>query len=204
MTPNFTLETDPDVVLQHFRPLLMPVYEALEIAAPKAVEIVAAYGWHPTGHLTSHLVRAEVLKFLQERKSPIKIDEIPQTLAMDRVAMEGLSTHYEDIQVKILKGAEIPKPCTGPRRHFYQHSTPNLWVGGSVPLIRSLIVLWDCDDEGGSLAVQLCCTKDAKGRDMWMIPIPHPATWMEPKSPLNATDNLDDLFDERNDEEANG
>jgi hypothetical protein len=206
MTPPFTLETDPEVVVQHLRPLLMAVYEALEIAAPTAVEIVSERGWEATGHLTSHIVRAEVLRCLKERKAPFEVEA--QTLEMDRVAMEGLSTRYEGIQVKILKGAEIPKPCTGPRRDFYQHSNPNLWVGGAVPAIRSLIVLWDCDAEGGSLTLQLCCTRNEKGHDMWMIPVPHPANWMEPVSTPNAgvtLDDLDELFvEDQNEEQSNG
>jgi len=48
---NFTLDTDPEVVLFALRPLLIPVYEALEQAIPKAVQIVAENGWEGSGHL---------------------------------------------------------------------------------------------------------------------------------------------------------
>jgi len=98
--------------------------------------------------------------------------------------------------VKILKGAEIPKASTEPRRQFYQHVNRSLWVADVVPTITGLIVLWDCSDAGTSLRLQLCCTKDSKVLDYWMIPIPHPANWMiVAKEIPSQSDDLDDLFD---------
>jgi len=200
---DFTLETDSEVVLLAFRPLLIPIYEALELSVPKAIQIVAENDWESSGHLTSHLIRAEAKKFLKDRPCPIEIDDIPRTVNMERIAMEGLSTTFEGVKVKILKGAEIPKATTDPRRAFYQHANPGLWVSGVVPPIRSLIVLWDCNKAGTNLGLQLCCTRDGEGKDQWMIPVPHPAHWMVA---LNATtptvDNLDDLFEESKDKES--
>lgn len=194
---DFTLETDSEVVLEALRPLLIPVYEALETSVPRAIQIVAENEWESSGHLTSHLIRAEAKKLLKDRQCPIEIDDIPRTLTMEQVAMEGLSTLFEGIRVKVLKGTEIPKPTTDPRRDFYQHANSHLWVGGIVPPIKSLIVLWDCDESGANLTLQLCCTKDRTGRDQWMVGVPHPAEWMVvQKSAPSAADDLDDLFED--------
>jgi hypothetical protein len=194
---NFTLETDPEVVLIALRPLLIPVYEALEQAVPKAVQIVGEYGWDNTGHLVSHLTRAEVKKLLKDQPFPINVDEIPHAVAMENVAMEGLLTKFGGVAVRILKGSEIPKATTEPRRAFYQHFNPNLWVDGVVPPLRVLLVLWDCSDEGTNLRLQLCCTKDSACKDYWMTPVPHPADWMiiEKEGP-SRSDDLDDLFED--------
>jgi hypothetical protein len=195
--PGFTLATDPEVVLWALRPLLIPVYEALETSIPRAIQIVAENGWEKSGHLTSHITRAEAKKFLKDRACPIEFDEIERRLEMDQVAMEGLATTFDGINIKVLKGSEIPKATTEPRRTFYQHANPGFWVGGVVPPIKSLIVLWNCSDSGQNLVVQLCCTKDQHAEDYWMTTVPHPASWMiapQPSAPLS--DNLDDLFDE--------
>ena len=193
---DFTLETDSEKVLQALRPLLIPVYEALELAIPKAVQLVSENGWESSGHLVSHLIRAEAKRFLKDRPCPIELDDIPRTVTMEAIAMEGLSTKYEGITVKILKGAEIPKASTDPRREFYQHVNRSFWVAGVVPPITGLIVLWDCSEAGDNLRLQLCCTKDSKVRDYWMIPIPHPANWMiVTKEIPSRSDDLDDLFD---------
>lgn len=194
---SFTLATDPEVVLLALRPLLIPVYEALETSIPKAIQILADYGWEPSGHLTSHIIRAEAKKFLKDRACPVEFDDIPRKLEMDRVAMEGLATTFDGINIKVLKGSEIPKATTEPRRTFYQHANPNLWVGGVLPPIKSLIILWDCSDAGQNLVLQLCCTKDQDGADHWMTTVPHPASWMIAQKPsAPPSDNLDDLFDE--------
>jgi hypothetical protein len=194
--PTFTLETDPETVLLALRPLLIPVYEALELAVPKAVQLVSENGWESSGHLISHLIRAEAKRFLKDRPCPIEIDDIPRTVTMEAISMEGLSTKFDGITVKILKGSEIPKPSTEPRRAFYQHVNPGLWTEGVVPPITGLIVLWDCSEAGVNLRLQLCCTKDKEVRDYWMVPIPHPANWMiVAKETPSQSDDLDDLFD---------
>lgn len=193
---GFTLETDPKVVLEAFRPLLIPVYEALEIAVPKASQVISENGWASSGYLTSHLVRAEVKRFLHDRKCPIEIDDIPRTLAMEEVAMEGLATKFDGVSVKVFKGSEIPKAATEPRKAFYQHANPGLWVSDTVPPIRSLIVLWDCSDIGTNLRLHLCCTKDKLGQDYWMVSVPHPASWMVPApAPTPKRDDLEDLLE---------
>ncbi|MGA3069186.1 MAG: hypothetical protein ABSD43_03125 [Terracidiphilus sp.] len=192
---NFTLDTDPEVVLFALRPLLIPVYEALEQAIPKAVQIVAENGWEGSGHLVSHMTRADTKRFLKDRPRPIEVDDIPRAVAMENVAMEGLSTKFEGLAVRILKGSEIPKATTEPRTAFYQHFNPNLWVDGTVPPLRCLLVLWDCSEAGTNLSLQLCCTKDSMCKDYWMIPVPHPANWMivQRETP-SRSDDLDDLF----------
>jgi hypothetical protein len=138
----FTLETDPEIVLRALRPLLMPVYEVLEIAIPRALEIVTENGWTPSGHLVSHLTRAEAKKLLDGRNCPVEFDDSPRSLEMQRVAMEGLATKFDGLTIKILKGAEIPRASTKPRQEFYQQSSPGLWVGGQAPPILNLVVLW--------------------------------------------------------------
>jgi hypothetical protein len=194
--PDFTLETDPEEVLLALRPLLIPVYEALELSAPKAVQLVSENGWESSGHLISHLIRAEAKRFLKDRACPIEIDDIPRTVTMESIAMEGLSTKFDGITVKILKGTEIPKASTDPRRAFYQHVNPSLWPASVVPPVTGLLVLWDCSDTGANLRLQLCCTKDSEVRDYWMIPVPHPANWMIlTKEIPSRSDDLDDLFD---------
>ncbi len=193
---EFTLETDSETVLVALRPLLIPVYEALELAVPKAIQLVKENGWESSGHLLSHLIRAEVKRFLTNRPCPIEIDDIPRTVTMESIAMEGLSTKFDGITVKILKGSEIPKASTDPRKAFYQHSNSDLWVAGRVPPITGLIALWDCSEIGTNLRLQLCCTKDKDVRDYWMISVPHPADWMVvAKETPSRSDDLDDLFE---------
>lgn len=193
---DFTLETDPKTVLLALRPLLIPVYEALELAIPKAIQLVAENGWDSSGHLVSHLIRAEAKKFLKDRPCPIEIDDIPRTLTMEQIAMEGLSTKFDGIVVKVLKGVEIPRATSDPRREFYQHVDSQLWVAGQVPPIRGLLVLWDCTDDGKNLQLRLCCTKDSVASDYWMETVPHPASWMiTPTPPASPTDDLDDLVE---------
>jgi hypothetical protein len=193
---DFTLETDPQVVLLALRPLLIPVYEALEISVPKATQIVAENGWESSGHLVSHLIRAEAKRLLENRACPIEIDDIPRTVTMEHIAMEGLSTNFDGITVKVLKGSEIPKATTDPRKAFYQHVDPELWVAGTVPAIRGLLVLWDCSEAGTNLQLSLCCTKDRAARDFWMIPIPHPANWIVvTREKATERDDFDDMFE---------
>jgi hypothetical protein len=193
--PSFTLETDPNVVLLALRPLLIPVYESWELSIPKALQIVAENGWESSGHLVSHLIRAEAKRFLRDRSCPIEIDDIPRSVTMEQIAMEGLSTKFEGITVKILKGLEIPKAATEPRKAFYQQAHVGLWVAGVVPPINGLLVMWDCSETGANLQLNLCCTKDSTARDYWMIPIPHPATWMiVGKRTQKQLDDLDDLL----------
>lgn len=195
--PGFTLETEPKIVLLAFRPLLIPVYEALELSVPKAIQIVAENGWEISGLLVSHLIRAEAKKFLKNRACPIEFNDTPRTVTMEQVAMEGLSTKYDGVTVKVLKGQEIPRAVTDPRKEFYQHAAAGLWIEDTIPSIRSLIVLWDCAENGTGLRLQLCCTKDGMARDYWMTPIPHPANWMTvPKELPVRSDDLDDLFEE--------
>lgn len=193
---SFTLETDPDDVLQALRSLLIPVYEALEGAVPRATQIVVENGWVSSGHLVSHITRAETKKVLDGRNCPVEIDDSPNPLTMEPVAMEGLATKFDGIAIKILKGSEIPKASTEPRKAFYQQAVPGLWVGETVPPITGLLILWDCTSSGTNLRLNLCCTKDRNAKDYWMVPVPHPAEWMSVKSTksVQADDDLDDLL----------
>ena len=196
----FTLETDPLTVLQALRPLLIPIYEALEVSVPRAIQVVADNGWTASGHLVSHIIRAEAIKVLDGRNCPVEFDDVVRSLAMESIAMEGLATKFDGVTIRILKGSEIPRASTEPRKAFYQQSCPGLWVGDRMPLITGLLVLWDCSPVGTNLRLQLCCTKDSKAEDYWMIPIPHPAEWMVVTSGRSEeVDDLDDLLTDKKD-----
>jgi len=79
---------------------------------------------------------------------------------MGEVAMEGLSTSYEEIGIKILKGSTMPPAVTRARQFFYQHSHAGLWREDGPPPIGSLLVLWHCTLEGSNLQLDLVCPKN--------------------------------------------
>ncbi|MCI0627885.1 MAG: hypothetical protein L0387_40585 [Acidobacteria bacterium] len=192
---NLTVNSEPESVLDFTRPILTPIFEALEIAAPKAHRVITENGWRNTPQLFSHLVRADAKVTLDGRHCPV--DEYTSTIRivnMGDVAMEGLSTSFEQIGIKVLKGYTMPPAETDARRFFYQHSNAGLWCKDGPPPIGSLLVLWHCTLEGSNLQLDLVCPKNDVDW-YWQVRIPHPGEWSlqrhdEPKP----DDNLDDLL----------
>lgn len=175
---DLTLASNPDEVLQAVRPILQPIYEALETAVPNASLIISQEGWENNGLLFSHLVRADVKADLHGRTCPIEFDDIPREVLMDAVCNDGLSTKFEDITIKIFKGSVLPRPTSTKRESFYQHTIPGMNPDLKTAQLRSLVVLWDCDDEGASLKLWLCCPNDKRGTYAWREVVPHPSEWM--------------------------
>jgi hypothetical protein len=174
---TFTLDSDPKAVLEYHRPALIPIYEALEIAAPKAILIISENGWRNTGTLSSHLMRAEMLALLDGKILPVEYDDVPRILSMDSIAMEGLSTFFDGVEIKILKGSTFPVASSDAREIFYQQSLPSIWDKTGAPPIKSLLITWDCDPEGNNLRLYLYCPKSATDY-AWRETIPSPPEWM--------------------------
>src|SRR5438270_5441689 len=174
---TFTLDSDPKEVLQYHRPALIPVFEALEIAVPKATKLIAENGWRNTGTLSSHLVRAEMLALLDGKTLPVEYDDVPRILSMDSIAMEGLSTVFDGVEIKILKGSTFPIATSEAREIFYQQSLPSIWTKAGSPPIKNLLIMWDCDLTGNNLRLYLYCPKSPTDYS-WRETIPHPAEWM--------------------------
>lgn len=194
-----TILSDSGEVFDFARPILQPIYEALEIAVPKAQGIIVENGWPRTATPFCHLVRAEVKTILQGRSCPIEFDDVSRTVDMHTLGNEGLATSHEGITLRIWRGTTLPKPLTQSKKIFYQHSFPeSFWTTSSVVPIQSLVVLWSCDDDGGNLSVSLCCPGGAEGKYLWIRDIEHPSQWMIflPSSDVEprAVDDFDDLL----------
>jgi hypothetical protein len=187
-----TFDTDPQTVLEQFRPFLAPLYEAFEGATLLAYELISHYDWGPSPQLFSHMVRAHIKKTLNGKSCPVEYDDTTRIVQMDAVSMEGLATTIDDIKVKILKGEILPPPLSDARQFFYQHSNFNLYNDNTVPEIGSLVVLWECDTEGKNFRMYLACPRDSSGDWLWQIVIPPPAEWMElsSRAPLDAEPDL--------------
>jgi hypothetical protein len=197
---ELTKATEPTDVIQILRPILQPIYEALEVSVPEAYAIIKEYGW-ASPSLPSHIVRASAKLNLDGRACPVEFDDGERIVNMEAVANDGLSTVFEGITIKIWKGRSLPRAHTDSRKSFYQHTQNGLWVSDGPPPILSLIVFWDCDSEGGNLRLWLCCPKNSRGHYIWFESIPHPSSWMVVNKPENEkVDDFDDLLgDERKD-----
>jgi hypothetical protein len=186
-----TVTSEPKSVLGHMRPILIPIYEALEVAVPKAHRIVTENGWGNTPQLFSHLVRAEAKMILDGKYCVLAADASKiDVVNMNDVAMEGLSTSFDRIGIKILKGTQLPPAATDARRFFYQQY---LWDDDGAPPIVSLVVLWHCNLEGSGLELDLVCPKNTTDC-YWQEKIPHPAEWSAQAIAPESDDNLDDLL----------
>jgi len=192
---ELTLATDSNEVIQAVRPILQPIYEALETAIPDAALVISQQGWQTSPLLFSHLVRAAVKAKLHGRQCPIEFDDIAREVVMDTVCNEGLSTNFENITVKIFKGTMLPKATSSRRESFYQQTLPGMSPNIETAQLRSLVVLWDCDEEGNFLKIWLCCPKDKDGTYAWREAVPHPSEWMVVTNPPTAAEVADD-FDE--------
>jgi hypothetical protein len=189
---NLTVTSDPKIVLEYARPILVPIFEALEVAAPKAYRIITENGWNNTPQLFSHLVRADARLLLDGKYCALaSTDNVIRVVTMNDVAMEGLSTSFDQIDLKILKGYTLPPAATDARRFFYQHS---LWEDNDgAPEIGSLVILWHCNLEGSGLELDLVCPNGSGW--YWQEKIPHPAEWaVQSTSTPESDDNLDDLL----------
>ena len=200
---DLTLASEPNEVLQAVRPILQPVYEGLETAVPKAAQIIIEQGWQNNALLFSHLVRADVKAKLHGRQCPIEFDDVAREVVMESVCNDGLSTSFEDITLKIFKGTVLPRATSSLRETFYQHTLPGVEPDMETAQLRSLVILWDCDEDGNNLKIFLCCPKDRYGTYAWREVIPHPSEWMVVTLPDSASEAADD-FDELlgNDEDA--
>ena len=59
--PEFTFATEPKVVVTALRPILLPIYEAFEIAVPKVHKMILDNAWPKTGHFQfAHSTRRSV------------------------------------------------------------------------------------------------------------------------------------------------
>lgn len=204
---DLTLASEPTEVLQAVRPILQPAYEALETAVPKAAQIITEQGWQNNALLFSHLVRADVKAKLHGRQCPIEFDDVAREVVMDSVCNDGLSTSFEDITLKIFKGTVLPRAMSSQRESFYQHTLPGVEPNIETAQLRSLVVLWDCDEEGANLKIFLCCPKDRHGTYAWREVVPHPSEWMVvsvDQSTTEVTDDFDELLEDSGDAEATG
>ncbi len=192
---ELTLASDFSAVMQSVRPILQPVYEALESAVPNAALVISQQGWRTSPLLFSHLVRADVKAKLHGRQCPIEFDDIARELVMDTVCNEGLSTNFEDITLKVFKGTMLPKATSSRRESFYQHTLPGMTPDLDTARLRSLVVLWDCDEEGNNLKIFLCCPKDKQGTYVWREEVPHPSEWMVVAVEQGAAEVVDDFDD---------
>ncbi len=116
---------------------------------------------------------------------------------MDSVCNDGLSTNFEDITLKIFKGSVLPRPTSNNREAFYQHTLPGVAPDKKTATLRSLVVLWDCDEEGGTLKIWLCCPKDKHGAYAWREVVPHPSEWMVVSvggTAFEVSDDFDELL----------
>ena len=206
---QMTILDEPGTVFDECRPILQPIYEALESAVPKAALIVTENGWPRTATLFCHLVRAEVKTVLQGRACPIEFDEVSRTMDMQAIGNEGLATSYEGITLRIWRGTSLPRPITESKKLFYQHSFPaSFWTPTAVVPIQSLVVLWSCNDDGSGLQVALCCPGGTEGRYLWIKSVAHPSEWMvvlpnDELARFPAAD-FDDLLDEKDEQKNNG
>jgi len=204
---HLTLASDPDEVLQAVRPILQPIYEALETSVPKAAQIITEQGWQNNAMLFSHLVRADVKARLHGRKCPIEFDDISREVVMDSICNDGLSTNFEDITLKVFKGVVLPRATSSQRESFYQHTLPGIEPDMETARLRSLVVLWDCDVEGANLKIFLCCPRDKTGIFAWREVVAHPSAWIvvsRTESSARVSDDFDELLQGTDESEGMG
>ena len=200
---NLTINSEPESVLNYTRPILVPIFEAVEVAAPKAQRIITEYGWQSSPWLFSHLVRADVKAILDGKHCPVEFDNEFRIVQMRPISMEGLYTKFDGkIGIKIRKGSLMPAATSDATRFFYQQGIPLLWPEDAPPPLQSLLVLWHYS-ASGELQLDLVCPKN-EAEWYWQVPIPHPGAWpMQVVTPHEPDDNLDDLLKPDSDQEKN-
>jgi hypothetical protein len=199
---NFTINSEPEDVLNYARPILVPIFEAIEVSAPKAQRIITENGWAKSPWLFSHLVRADVKAILDGKLCPVDFDNEFRIVKMGNVSMEGLSTKFDGIDIKILKGFSMPPAVSDSRRFFYQQGASLLWPEDAPPPINSLLILWHYS-ENSNLQLDLVCPKNAE-QWSWQVPVPHPGAWpIQIVRPSEVDDNLDDLLKPDSDSDEN-
>ena len=68
---NLTVDSEPELVIAYTRPILIPIFEAIEIATPKAHRVITENGWNNTPQLFSHIVRADAKITLDGKRCPV-------------------------------------------------------------------------------------------------------------------------------------
>jgi len=190
--PQFTCETDPDLIVSDLEPLLTAVYEAFEIALPHIEQLIEREAFERTPALFSHLVRCKAKT--QLRAFDCRDDEDhPQ---IEQVMLDGLALEYRGLRFRILKGSVLPTAQSAQRQRFYQQELPIWTPDMPAPALRSLVILWDTDSTWQFSHLYLVAPKTGDERTAeayWQVEIEHPAEGIAVPLPGSAGPDAGDL-----------
>lgn len=199
---------EPQIVLNHLRPMLNDIEEAFRVAIPEASSFFRDRREPVERMLFAAIVRWEVKRAL--RRYGVSDEAIARSIdyALDDVSNIGLIINCESFQVRILKAREAKVPTSGSsvRAEFYQHNL--LYESGAfldiAPRILNLVVLWETDYLS-SAALSVACPKrevdgTSEGRRKvecyWQQQITQPVVVLPEESQVERLEIVDSELDE--------
>jgi hypothetical protein len=194
---------DFETALRELERLPLHLYQAFEYGASKTAEYRQAE--YPNGRLdeclSACIFRFHALLFLKNQG----IEALPDAdFSIEQLPFLGISFHYNDYHIRVLKGQDGELPGCGPSdrktRFFNQIQTPFLLDRKPMFPKANLIVTWAF--EANYNLQRLWLVLPARGgptvKDVsayWCGPIPHPAEGLSgvPTPPTPPADDLDGL-----------
>jgi hypothetical protein len=160
------------------------LYNGLEHAAFKTSSFreVECPGERLDGGLSASLFRFHGIRHLHKEGIEAAADEFKWTF--DRLPFMGISFHYEQLHVRVLKGpgGSLPGCGNSKKKVRFYGQIPTMYLIGTKPTRTkaNLVVLWDFDEAYGlaKLWLALPAVGGARPQDVsayWCEPIPHPA-----------------------------
>ena len=189
MTAEFTVSSDKSDVRERLRPVLVLIYETLEVSIPLVLESIRVQGLPFSPFLFSSNIRCHIKKALKaEGYNPEDPDdELP--LIVNNISNDGVDFNAASLHIKMLKGADLPKASSDSREAFYEQKQSCFAFAeddfAEAPL-RNVVVLWNYTKDG--LGVELIAPQNKNGLRLWTVEVPPPAEWLVVGEQLDSMD----------------
>ncbi len=205
---TFTPSTDPQVVLDHLRPMLDDIKRAFDCAIPAAHAFFKLEAEPVERTLFAAIVRWHVKRALRSYGISDESTERAIDYELDDVSNIGLIINSDGFQIRILKARDSKVPVSGSnlRQEFYQHNL--LYEAGEmldiVPSFLNLVVLWETDYVSNA-ALSVACPKcevegTTEGRRKvecyWQYPITAPVVALPDGAQVERLQIVDSELDE--------
>jgi len=190
--------------MAHLGRVPLILYQGSEHAAAKVAAFREAEcpGERLDDGLAATLMRFHLKRFLDSKGIDAQLDE---DWSLEKLPFLGISLHYNDYHVRILKGAGgiLPGCGTSERKIRFYGQIPSMYLIGPKPHRRTanLLVLWDFNPSYGLsglwLALPSAGAPSAEDVSSFRCePIPHPSEGLSGVTapPPLADDDLDGLL----------